>query len=401
MLCYFTTQAPHGPGESFVLREIDTCIELGEEVLIIPIRPKDNKQTKYNTWAYKAWSLRVFLYSLAYFFLHPFAVTRFFFKVLLGGNQLKNTIRNLLLFPKALAICFHLRNESIDHIHAHWLATTSTVALIVAELLSIPWSCTGHRFDVYTKNMFKEKVQSARFVRLIDEKGYLFFKNSIPDEFRDKVHKIHLGVSVPPNSPEDVTNTSMKFIMPASFIAIKGHSYVIQAIGRVVQRYSSMIELDLFGQGPLEDQLQTMVQELGLSNNIHFYGLISNDELLEKYKHNEYRALLLPSLDLGNGEHEGIPVSLMEAMAHGLSVVSCPTGGIGELLNDDNSYLVEPENVDAMETVIIDLLNDSGPLQYAKVRNAYNTVRESFNTYKSTAELLSLMQTGHRDIRDR
>ena len=148
-------------------------------------------------------------------------------------------------------------------------------------------------------------------------------------------------------------------------------------------------------------KLQTMVQELGLSNNIHFCGLISNDELLEKYKHNEYRALLLPSLDLGNGEHEGIPVSLMEAMAHGLTVVSCPTGGIGELLDDDNSYLVEPENVDAMETVIIDLLNDSGPLQYAKVRNAYNTVRESFNTYTSTAELLSLMQTGHRDIRDR
>lgn len=393
MLCYFTTQAPHGPGESFVLREIDTCIELGEDILIIPIRPKHEEQTKYNTWVCKAWSLKAFLYAFAFFFLHPLAVTRVFLKVLLARNQFKHTIRNLVLFPKALATSFYLRDKSVDHIHAHWLATTSTVAMVVAELLSIPWSCTGHRFDVYTKNMFREKVKSSRFIRLIDEKGYQHFTKHVPKEYRDKVLKIHLGVNVPPDPPTKVPNRSMKFIMPASFIGIKGHSYVILAFDRLVRTYSSQVELDLYGQGPLEDQMKTMVNELGLSNNIHFCGLIPNDELLDKYKQNEYRALLLPSLDLGDGEHEGIPVSLMEAMAYGLTVVSCLTGGIGELLNDDNAYLAEPQNVSDIVRVLIDLLNDSGSTQYEKALHAYKTVQDSFNTYTNTEELLSLMKS--------
>ena len=81
---------------------------------------------------------------------------------------------------------------------------------------------------------------------------------------------------------------------------------------------------------------------------MRFVGQVSHTQILEMYVANQVRAVVVPSIDLGNNLHEGIPVSLMEAMAHGVPVVSTTTGGIPELLADGAGILVPPENPQAL-----------------------------------------------------
>ena len=68
---------------------------------------------------------------------------------------------------------------------------------------------------------------------------------------------------------------------------------------------------------------------------------------------------ILPSIDLGAGEHEGIPVALIEAMGYGIPVISTSTGGIPELLSDGAGILVPHKDPVALADAIKSLLNDA------------------------------------------
>ena len=114
----------------------------------------------------------------------------------------------------------------------------------------------------------------------------------------------------------------------------------------------------LFGNGPLRDKLQQMAKELNLIDVVNFCGSVAHDEILKLYSTGAVSVLVLPSIETKDGEKEGIPVSLMEAMAAGVPVISTTTGGIPELLGNGAGILVPPEDCEALANAIERLLKD-------------------------------------------
>jgi glycosyltransferase involved in cell wall biosynthesis len=129
----------------------------------------------------------------------------------------------------------------------------------------------------------------------------------------------------------------------------KGHSYLIKAFADLV-RGSQNVKLIIAGEGPLRKQLEGLVEELALSNRVKFLG----------YEENIVRFLsaidvfILPSLT------EGLPISLLEAMAASKPVIASKVGGIEEVIQDKiNGILIPPMNVKAISDSIKFLYHNS------------------------------------------
>jgi colanic acid/amylovoran biosynthesis glycosyltransferase len=129
--------------------------------------------------------------------------------------------------------------------------------------------------------------------------------------------------------------------------------YGIRAVADVLKE-GPHLEYRVVGDGPLSEQLQTLIDELDMGDRIALLGWKTQAEIAELMRGSDI--FLAPSVTSSDGEIEGIPVVLMEAMARGIPVISTWHAGIPELVQDGVSgYLVPERNVEALSQRLLDL----------------------------------------------
>jgi colanic acid/amylovoran biosynthesis glycosyltransferase len=135
----------------------------------------------------------------------------------------------------------------------------------------------------------------------------------------------------------------------------KGVEYGIRAISGLIKKYGNLVEYSIVGSGPLLDRLAALISELGAEEDIRLLGAEDSAAVHERL--GRAHLFLLPSVTDANGDKEGIPVVLMEAMAAGLPVVSTWHSGIPELVKDGESgFLVPERDVEALEERLAHLI---------------------------------------------
>lgn len=205
----------------------------------------------------------------------------------------------------------------------------------------------------------------------------------------EKTFTLHLGVPLPSSlgNPivEEAKQRSFVLLCPAALLPIKGHKYLIEALRYLPEE----VHLWLAGEGPLRSELVSEVQRLGLEERVKFLGYLPHDSLLQLYREKQVDAVVLPSVDLGGGLNEGIPVSLIEAMAFGYPVVATATGGIPELLRDGAGLLVPDKSAEALAQAISQLLRDKD-LRQDLARGGRLRVEQEFAVERVARTLLKL-----------
>ncbi|NJD57598.1 MAG: glycosyltransferase family 4 protein [Nitrospirae bacterium] len=363
-IAYVTVQLPYGPQESFIIPEIREVQRQGNDVIVLPLRPGEKifhaeaeflRKVSDDTRLFSVGVLREFVTEL---FLHPLKAARVVANIVRKSKNVRILLKNLIVVPRGFYFARLVKRCRIDHIHAHWASTPSTAAYIASFLSGIPWSFTAHRWDIAENNMLDEKVRTASFGRTIDAPGRREIIDATGADARDgNVITIHMGVGIPGQLPlPSIAKDSFSFLCPANFVAKKGHSYLIKAV-RIAVDKGLDIHGDFAGDGPLEDGLKKLVESLQLDGRIRFLGRLGHDKLLEMYGGGAVDAVILPSIVTSDGEKEGIPVALMEAMAYGIPVISTDTGGIPELLNGAGAVIPQKDSAalaDAIERMAKD-----------------------------------------------
>ncbi len=132
----------------------------------------------------------------------------------------------------------------------------------------------------------------------------------------------------------------------ARLVEKKGVEYAIRAVARLVAEGVD-VEYSIVGDGPLHGALVKLVDELGLSTRVSILGAMSHADVAALLARSH--VMVAPSVTAANGDMEGIPVAMMEAMASGLPVVSTLHSGIPELISDGvTGYLVPERDTDAL-----------------------------------------------------
>ena len=272
-------------------------------------------------------------------------------------------IRTLALWPKSVFLARQLEREGIRHIHAHYATHPATMALVISKLSPITFSFTVHAHDIFVNRLLlRWKLRETRFVRSISDFNRRFLEELYPAEATGKIEVIHVGIY-----PETYVQTAAKLGAPslsetpqilcvAAHKPYKGLPVLIEACARLRDE-GVVFQCNVIGHGPMHDELQAMISARGLDHLVHLLGPRSQDEVAKMMA--EATLFALPSIIAPDGQMEGIPVALMEAMASGRAVVSTAISGIPELIEHGvNGLLVPPGDAELFAEAIRTLLRD-------------------------------------------
>jgi len=168
---------------------------------------------------------------------------------------------------------------------------------------------------------------------------------------------------------------TVKIVTVCRLIEKKGLVYAIQAVERLIQK-NKKIKYDIIGFGPMEKDLEKLVKRLGMQDHINLVGRASEDEVAMML--DNAHIFLLPSATATNGDEEGIPNALKEAMARGMPVISTFHSGIPELVEDGVSGFLVPERNSVMITQKLKYLVANPDIWYEMGKAGHATVNRYY-----------------------
>ena len=300
-------------------------------------------------------------------------------------------VKTLAIFPKSLWIAERLEAEGAEHLHAHFATHPATLALIVSSLTGIPWSVTVHAHDIFvSRTLLREKLAEARFVRAISRFNRDYLERLYP-ELEGRVRVIHVGIDpavyrrLPP-PPAGIPT----ILCVASLRPYKGHAVLLEAF-RLLREREVPFRCELVGDGPLRPELERRIAELGLQDAVKLAGALPQNQVARRL--GQSSIFVLPSVVAPDGQMEGIPVALMEAMAAGRPVVASDLSGIPELVQDGVSgLLVPPGDAAGIAAAVRRLIDEPGLGRELGERGREKVERE-FRLDVNVADLLSEIET--------
>jgi colanic acid/amylovoran biosynthesis glycosyltransferase len=178
------------------------------------------------------------------------------------------------------------------------------------------------------------------------------------------------------NFPASDGGGEWRFVQAGRLIEKKGLSVTLRAFANFLKRYPKAM-LTIAGEGPLLGHLQELARELKIGNRVSFTGLISQEELRGLYYGSH--VFVHPSETGPDGNQEGIPNSMLEAMASGLPVFATEHGGIPEAIKHSVSGVLVPERDDEeLAWALLSAVEDRHFLSQI-ARNGAEVVGEKFN----------------------
>lgn len=364
-IAYLTAQYPRAT-DTFIQREVAMLRELGAEVLTNSIRTTDASHHITETQKAEAAAtfkvlatakspLNLLRAHASCLFKHPRAWAR---AVKLACQSappgMKAALWQVFYFLEAGVLAHHLRDKGVRHLHNHFSDASCSVAMLAAELAEIPFSVAVHGpGELFEPKYWRldKKVEKAAFVTAIS----YFARSQVmlfsEPEHWDKIAIVHCGVDPKLYDTPKIKTDRTNLLFVGRLAPEKGVRVLIEALEASVKGYPNL-QLTLVGDGPDRTELESMVREMGLSDHVIFTGYLAPQDVAGQLATADI--FVLPSFA------EGVPVSLMEAMASRVPVIAPRVAGVQELVEDGVSgFCVAPGHVEMLRDSIELLAKDA------------------------------------------
>lgn len=404
-IAYFLTLFPKYT-ETFVLREIEGVIQGGNEVTTYSLKTVPASQRGESSFrvVYSSYfSLKVLWHFITWWIIKPKECLAILRDISTGfSRNMAESWKALLVFPKIAHFAWLMRGNRPDIIHAHFACMATTGAWICSRLLSIPFSFTVHAFDIFMRQFdpFLEKkiVEASRIICISEyNRQYLlehFYNIATPE----KLVVVRCGVSnIFIDRPKNLIGPQEELLICSvgSLTEKKGHYFLVKAVKHIWES-GGKIKLNIVGDGPLRSQLEELINNEGISSVVKLLGPLSNVKVHQLISESNLFALCCV-ID-HNGDRDGIPVALMEAMAMGVPVLSTYISGIPELITDGyNGFLVPERNVKAIVHTLNNLVN--GKYNFEITSNACKTIEDAFIASNNARKLVNVFATIQKECK--
>jgi len=294
-------------------------------------------------------------------------------------------VANLL---QATVLREELERAEVDHVHAHF-ATTAAVLANLARLMDGPtYSVTAHAKDIYhadvRRDRLRERLLAATFVATVTEGNATYLQSLTNGAARIRV--VHNAVDLRRLGTPDADGREPDAVLTvARLIEKKGLPDLVSACGLLARR-GVAFRLDVVGHGPLRGELEAAAAREGV--HAVFHGALPHERVLALYR--RATVFCLPSVVAESGDRDGLPTSVLEAMALGLPVVTTSLNGLGEAVVHERTGLVVPgRDPEALAGALARVLGDSG-LRATLAAAARRHVEERFSLERSVGQLRAL-----------
>lgn len=387
--------------ETFVYREVSALRRMGVQVATFAAWRPDPEMLseeakpllESTTYVFPISWTRFVGAHLRSFIRHPRRYVGTLVSVLTPkGESISNRRRTLFHFLEAVYLAEGMRARQIQHIHAHFGINAATIALVASRLLDISFSFTAHNIVFTDRLILEEKMRAASFVAAISRFTKEFLIRLLPDDpLEHKIHIVHCGVSPEVFSPHahKLRNDVPKLLFVGQLCERKGAAFLVEAC-RILAERGVSFHCTIVGDGPQKGLVEDKVKQYALQEAVELAGAVFQEQIQAYFQTTD--VFVLPCATTSDGDVDGVPVSLMEAMASEVAVVSTDVSGIPELVEDGVSGLLVPEqNPQALADALQRTLQDV-ELRSRLGKNGRDKIVRDFNVERSARQLATLFR---------
>jgi len=249
-----------------------------------------------------------------------------------------------------------LRREQCVHLHVHFAHTPTQIAMYASAFAGVPFTVMAHANDIFERGLLlPQKASRARKLLTISRFNIAHLLSvGVP---ADRITVVRCGVSFPLRSdlPSFAPAARRRVGTLCRLVEKKGVDDLLRALALLPP--TMPVELCIAGGGPERAALESLARELGITERVRFDGPVAHDAV----------TAWLRSLDVfamackpdANGDMDGIPVALMEAMSQRVPVLSTRLSGIPELvMHEQTGLLANPADPASVATQLQRMLSD-------------------------------------------
>ena len=287
-----------------------------------------------------------------------------------------------------------LQHGRIRHLHGHFCHGSTTITMLVSHITGIPFSFTAHAKDIYLprlnpRDLLSVKIEKAEFVATCTEanRAYLVQFNHSGTPIHTVYHGLDTQLFAPSSSSKKEPEPPI-ILAVGRFVEKKGFAYLVRAC-RLLQDRGFDFRCQIVGEPDEQTEtIRKLIRDLGLQKTVLLHGAVTQAELRDIYA--SATVFALPCTIVDNGDRDGIPNVLVEAMAMELPIVSTAISGIPELVDHRvNGLLAPPRDDAALAAVLAELLSKPA-LRSQLGQAARQKVCRSFDSTQTTLALKAL-----------
>jgi glycosyltransferase involved in cell wall biosynthesis len=289
-----------------------------------------------------------------------------------------------------------LRSDEVGHLHGHFCHGVATITWLASRMTGIGYSFTAHAKDIYQAELnpgklLERKMESARFVATCTcaNAQVLCARHPRPSEVHAIYHGLDTDFFAPPASPEQRDKDTPPLILSVGrFVEKKGFDQLIEACARLRDAGVAFVCIIVGENGSAYKTIRHLIDERQLNDQVRLMSAVTQDGLRAIYA--RAHVFALPCQVMDDGDRDGFPNVLAEAMAMGVPVVSTRISGIPELIDDGvHGLLVNPRDPQGLAQALRRVLEDEG-LRERLVRVGRQRICERFDSRRTTLALRDL-----------
>lgn len=354
------------PSETFIFSEVVGLLNMGWPIRVFSLYGKLEKDMSpdmravsgmvYSMGLRVSWLLPFdFLFWL---FRMPRIVVSMFVEILMRRwRDWEQFGENYWAFFGGFHLARIMKDSGVRHIHAPWANGPATSAWVVSILTGIPFSFSARAGDIYPEDgALADKIKAAVFVRS-ENRANLDYLARFAGDYADKLCVVYnpfpmkiSGETAAPMKPP------IRILAAGRFVKTKGFDILLQAAS-VLHGKNMDIHITLVGDGHLRKFLEQETLRLGLTKTVSFAGFAPYDQMGAFFR--ETDLFVMPSVVASNGDRDGLPTVILEALAHRVPVIASDVCGIREVVIDGKTgRLVPPSDPFALAEAIRDVVSD-------------------------------------------
>jgi len=292
---------------------------------------------------------------------------------------------------RALRLCDLARRgvgavpEDTAVFHAHFANDAAVLARYLGAQSRLPYRVTAHAYDIYQDPFLLERnLTAASRILTVSQANRDVLRARIPAA---AIEVVRCGVDLeafPYRDPVAPGGTTARLLCVARLVPKKGHAVLLDALA-ALRREGLETSVVLAGAGPLEAELRAYADRVGIGGAVRFRGTIPHDAVRDEMLRCDLVAL--PSRIARDGDRDGIPVALVEAMALGVPVVGTSLPGLDELIVPGAGRLVPEGDATALAGAIRDTLAQPHAARVAQARAGRRRIEIEFDLARIAARL--------------
>lgn len=293
---------------------------------------------------------------------------------------------------QALELAGHVRRREITHLHAHFGTAATTVTRLAARLTGVPYTFTAHAKDIFHEAVDPTdlacKMRDAKAVVTVSDFNLEHLRSTYGIAAQ-RVVRLYNGLDLECFAFTDPAERPAVVAAVGRLVEKKGFADLIDAVARL-RAGGRELRVDLVGAGPLEPDLREQVHALRLDGVVRLHGALPQGRVREVVR--SAAALAVPCVVGSDGNRDGLPTVLLEAMALGTPCVATPVTGIPEVVRHERTGLLVPERAPAELAAALARLLDDAALRSRLAAAARTLVEADFDARRQAQSLQALFR---------